>query len=246
VRTPVKPAIALLVALAIVIGCTEGRLSAALPWRYPAVNELVVTENYMRDVGCLLLGSHRLAGDIAYIDFLQYYGTGDLEAEAGPEAREHADESAKNHPRLLELGTRIVRLDPFFNGAILEVAGSLAFNQHRIDEALTLLKEAIERDPSFFRYHLYVSAILFKQNGNDNGLITLLKEAIRYPDCPPLFELILGNLLKKVGRTLEAAQVFLHTSQTAAKESERHDAWERLQRLVAEHPELVSQLQQAR
>ena len=232
----------LLAALILIVVWTDRRLSRALSWRYPPVNELVVTENYIRDLGALLFGAHRLAADVAYVDFLQYYGTGDLEEDIGPASQQRRAELKSGHPRLLELGTRILRLDPYFNAAILEAAGSIAFNQMRVDEALTLLREAIERDPSFFRYHLYVSAILYKEKGNVPGLINLLLEAIKYPDCPPLLELVLANLLKKVGRYMDAARVYIHTHTTAAKDYERNDALRRLKILVGEHPELGPQL----
>jgi tetratricopeptide (TPR) repeat protein len=260
-RLGMKPALALLVALAVVIGWTNHRLSKAMAWRYPAVNELVVTENYLEDLGSLLIGAHRLAADIAYIQFLQYYGIQGAEEELGPPGSGHHEEhghgdrrprswqerqaeldAAKGYPRMLEFATRIDRLDPYFNGAVIEAAGALSFNQKRIDEALTLLKEAIERDPSYFRYHLYVSAILYKQKGNDAGMIGLLMEAIKYPDCPALFELILGNLLKKVGRTMDAAQVFLHTLNTAPAPGDRKDALRRLNLLLEEHPEIAPRL----
>lgn len=267
-----RPAIAILVVCAIVAGWTDRRLSAAMPWRYPAVNELVVTEHYLTDIGALLIGARRLAADIAYIQFLQYYGfsgnagTGeaakgrpdgdhshdghdhgdDHDTDPGPlsqvqRLRQH-DMSAGLYIRLQELATRILRLDPYFNAVILEAAGALAFNQKRTDEALHLLREAIIRDPSFYRYHLYVSAILYKEKGDDAGMVGLLMEAIKYPDCPPLLELVLGNLLKSLGRPLDAARVYLHTHLTAAQEHDREDALRRLKSTLAEHPEIAPRI----
>ncbi len=260
-----RSAVALLAVCALLIGWADERLSKAMTWRFPAVNELVVTENYLTDVGCLLIGAHRLAADVAYVQFLQYYGLSEHvaedeaaeKAEVGPHVdgpppgmspdeyikilRTH-DKSSGIYPRMLELSTRILRLDPFFNGVILEAAGALAFNQKRIDESLGLLREAIVRDPSYFRYHLYVSSILYKQKGNDTGMIDLLLEAIKYPDCPPMFEMILGNLLKKVGRPLDAAHVFLHTYQTAHKDYEKSDALRRLKLVCAQNPAVARQI----
>jgi tetratricopeptide (TPR) repeat protein len=253
-RRDSRSALTLLAVFALIIGWADERLSAAMVWRFPPINELVVTENYLGDIGALLIGAHRLAADVAYVQLLQYYGTrkhadSDEEEVDTPDPGISAAERARlyklstgDYPRLQELATRIVRLDPFFNGVILEAAGVLAFNVRRVDESLSLLREAIERDPAYFRYNLYVSAILYKEKGNDEGMIGLLMEAMKYPDCPPLVQLVLGNLLKKVGRPLDAAHVYLHTFQTAHKEEDKADALKRLKRVCAENPTVARQI----
>ena len=236
-------ALAVLVLSAAVIGFTERRLSDGMGWHYPPLNDLLVTEHYLTDVGALLMGSHRLAADVAYIDFLQYYGTpGSAEEELRPPMPGEQRDLSSKYPRLLELATRILRLDPFFSTAVLEAAGALAYNHNRVDQALTLLREAIERAPNFYRYHLYISAILYKQKGNDQATIGLLMEAIKYPDCPAMFQLILGNLLHRVGRPLDAARVFIHAYQTANKDYEKKDALRRLNELLKEQPGVARQL----
>lgn len=257
-----RSAITMLAVFALMIGWADDRLSRAMTWRFPPLTELVVTENYLTDIGCLLIGAHRLAADVAYVQFLQYYGLSEhvdedeedkkYEGElipgsrTTPEAymghlRAH-DISRGHYQRILELSQRMMRLDPFFNSVVLEAAGALAFNQKRIDESLQLLREAIERDPSYYRYHLYLSSILYKEKGNDAGMIDFLLEAIKYPDCPPMFQMILGNLLKKVGRPLDAAHVFIHAYQTAHKEYEKADALRRLKLVCAQNPEVARQV----
>lgn len=217
-------------------------------WRYPALNELVPSEHYMEDLSALLLGSRRVAADLAYIQLLQYYGVPE-------EGHEHEDEGhgqaghihrfeAGEYAALKEKGARIMRLDPFFSRAILEVAGALAFNQKRVGESLDLLKEAIARNPFYFRYHLYVSAILFVNTGQEQKLIDVLLEAIKYPDCPVVLEGVLANLLKKNGRFEEAAQIYIHTSETAADAGARKGALENLEALVRAHPEVGRKLLQ--
>jgi hypothetical protein len=210
-------------------------LAVAMPHPFPPMTELEMTEYYLQDVSAIVVGARRLAGDLAYIQFLQYYGLDDPELQEEMTHPGFHDETGGRYPRLFELGRRIVRIDPYFNGPILEAAGALEFNQHRTDEATDLLKDGIQHDPYFFRYHLYLAAILFKENHNDRGLMETLLEAIKYPDCPPLFQLILGNLLKKEGRFGDAARVFLYTSQTAPQEYDRKDAVRRLNELLLEH-----------
>ncbi len=235
-----RTALAFFVVCASLVAWSERRLSAQ-PWPYPPVTSVAVTENYLGDIGALLLGAHRIAGDIAYIQFLQYYGVSENEnaEEEAEAAGKRFDLSEGRYPLLLDFAMRLVHLDPYFNGPVLEASGALAFNQHRPHEAKALLTEGIKLDPSFYRYHLYLTSILFKESGDDAGLIGLLLEAIKYPDCPPLFQLMLGNLLKKTGRYEDAAHVFIHTLQTAPQDYDRKDAARRLTLLMSERPEVA-------
>ncbi|MCB4756944.1 MAG: hypothetical protein LHV69_07965 [Elusimicrobia bacterium] len=227
----------------IIIVLAKWRIDARFEWKYPPLNQLVVTENYAGDVGALLLGARRLAADIAYIQFLQYYGVEEHIKESDsrvvhvtPWGHRIGHEEGGIYPRLKEFGERILMLDPYFNAAILEVAGALAFNQVRIQESLDLLQEAIQWDPSFYRYHLYATAILYRSNQQDEKLIVVLREAIQYRECPILLEQVLGNLLKKYGRYEEAARVFLHIIDTAPYESDRTSAQKKLESLLQQNP----------
>ena len=221
----------------------QRKINAEYPWRYPALNELVVTEHYSEDLGALLLGDRRLAADLAYVQFLQYYGT-PSGAEHQEEEKEsnslsaHDEYSGGNYPRVKEWGTRVLRLDPFFTQPILEIAGALAFNLDGVDQALELLREAIQRDPSFYRYHLYVAAILYKNNRQDQQLIQILEQAIQFRDCPPLFQNVLGNLLKKYGRVTDATKVFIHMLETSVYEFDRNTARQKLKEILQQNPNL--------
>lgn len=243
-----RSALAALVVFSALIALSSSRLSARLTHPYPALTELVYNQNYPGDLGALMLGSRRSAGNVAYIQFLQYYGTrenarpGAKDNHAHHEGHSHAEafspSDGTTYPYLWEHATRILRLDPYFHGAMLEAAGALAFNERRIGQSLELLKEAIRRDPTFYRYHLYATAILYREKGDDTALIDQLLQAIQTPDCPPLLESVLGNLLRKNNRPREAAAVYLHTYETAARASDRETAYIRLRELFKAHPEL--------
>jgi tetratricopeptide (TPR) repeat protein len=280
----------LLIALVIcglVIWWSQRNINAHFKWFFPPVNEMLVTENYAADISAVMMGSRRMAGNLAYIQMLQYYGTAyggghvhgdsffpDIEQKVlherydpvpgpPPDSEEggidhkiqkcdqdhmsgpHQDHVHRHdhttegiYPRLKTLGRRIMLLDPFFNAGILEVAGALAYNQMRKEEALELLEEARQRDPYYFRYGLYIGAILYKDEGDNLKFIKNLKEAIKYPECPTILEQILGNVLRKHGRYEEAADVFIHIIETAAHEYDRRDASRKLNEMVTEHPEL--------
>lgn len=237
-----KPSAKLLIALVFSVGVlvfSSRQIRRIYEWRYPAVNTLVPSEHLAGDVGALMFGARRVAADIAYIQFLQYYG---VSQRAQEEDKDHHEETGHHHEsmdpsqhflggrytRLQEFGRRIIRLDPFFNAPILEISGALAFNHYRISEALDLLREAIDLDPSFYRYRLYAAAILYKNTDANRQLIAVLAEAIQYPDCPVMLENVLGNLYRKYGQLKQAALVFQHILETAPYEHERETARRKL------------------
>jgi tetratricopeptide (TPR) repeat protein len=192
------------------------------------------------------MGAHRVAADIAFVQFLQYYGLSmhDPDAEEVDEhdPNHHHDYAGGPYPKLLEFGQRIARLDPYFNPAILDVAGALAFNQKRTAEALVLLEEAAVLDPSFYRYRLYMAAILYRDKGRDDKVAEVLAEAIQYPDCPLVLKNILANLYVKYGRFADAARVRLHIIETAPVEGDREFSRRKLAQILAKHPEIAAQL----
>jgi tetratricopeptide (TPR) repeat protein len=215
--------------------------------RMVSLDELVVNENIVQDIGAISLGARRVGANLAYIQLLQYYGVGLFHHPKDDEGDGHAQaryprikqvEIDLNFPRLQEFGFRIIRLHPRFNAAVLEVAGALAFNQHRTDEALELLREAITRDPVFFRYHLYTAAILYKFDNDDDKLIEKLDEAVQYPDCPPLLKNVLANLYKKKGQFENAAKIYINIIERGVHESDRNHAAYELKKIIMNHPHL--------
>jgi tetratricopeptide (TPR) repeat protein len=238
-----RPLFIWLVVSVLVVAGAQWRVEAFFERRYPPVNELIVTDQYTTDLSSLVLGSHRLAADIAYVQLLQYYGVEEPEEEHQEDEHSNKphfhDMASGKFPLLQQFGFRILRLDPFFNAAILEVAGALAFNQKRIDESLELLEEAIGRDPDYFRYRLYVGAIVYKNKGQDSKMIALLDEAIKYPDCPVLLQNILGNLHKKAGNFERAAQIYAHIIKTAHSDADRVSAERQLVVLIQQHPDIA-------
>jgi tetratricopeptide (TPR) repeat protein len=203
---PLVAATALFLAAAMI---ARIRIESVFHWPFPEPNRLIVTPRYSGDLGALLFGSHRIAADVVLIQFLQYYGVHHHEAEEEAEKEHSLPHGEEYFPEVNTYAVRLLRLDPFFNSAILAFAGTLAFNQRETGQALDWLKEAIERDPTFWRYRLYAAAILYKQKGDDKGLIRLLEEAARYPDCPGVLKHVLGNLFRKSGQLEKAADIYI-------------------------------------
>ncbi|OVE76658.1 hypothetical protein BVX98_05060 [bacterium F11] len=252
--------VALIFSLAIIL-ISKNKVNALFAWKYPPLNTLVVTEYFSQDIAFLTQGTHRAAADLAYVQLLQYYGDyrnyyppghpihkepycADDHSHHG---HHHQDSptSYENIPktqsflRLYELGRRILRLDPFFNGSALEVGGSLGFNVKRPGEALDFLKEAIALDPSYHRYRLYIAAILYRNEGEDQKLIRVLDEAIMHSDCPPLLENILANLHKKNKNFVRAGEIYVHMIKTVSSKSDRDTAQNNLISLLQDHPDIV-------
>jgi tetratricopeptide (TPR) repeat protein len=240
----------LLAASILFIGVAQIKIRSAMEWTFPKLTDLVATEHYAGDLGALMLGTRRLAGDLAYIQFLQYYGVERDEdgRPAGEDPHGHGhhhggrDYGGGHYPRVPEFGRRIMNLDPYFNAPILEIAGALAFNIKKSADALAVLEDAIRLDPSFHRYRLYVAAILYKNNAQDEKLISMLERDIQYRDCPALLKLVLGNLLKKYNHYERAAAVYINVVKTAPAEGDRETAKNRLTELIKERPYLASLL----
>jgi len=223
--------------------------------KFPSLDKLILSEFFVNDLGFILFGSRRAAADLGYIQYLQYYSTPPAKSMGeGPSfnlarsplsfkvfAKPFLDEKVSGpYPRLYEIFLRILRLDPFFNSAVMEGGCVLAFNHNRVKQALSLLKEGLDWDPFFHRYRLYMTAILYQYQGKEEKLVDLLYQVIRYPDCPVLLERTLGNLLLKYSRTEEAADVFNHIVATAPQISDRVDAQNRLTEILIKHPILKS------
>lgn len=147
-------------------------------------------ESGYRDLMGPLLGMRRLSADIAWISVLQYYGSHER-------SEEHSEFGAGNYPAMKKIILRVMRLDPSFHFACLYGAGALAYGLDRPQEAIELLKEGIQYAPTYWRYRLYLAAIIYKQKGRFDDMIRLLEDAIQYPDCPTMVKSILANIYKE-------------------------------------------------
>ena len=153
------------------------------------------TETAAQDAALLGLGMRRLAADLEFVRLLIYYGS--PESRAQDEALEHSawnpahPESSWGGGRYLELGgraRRILSLDPTFSYVAQYAAGALAFNLGRSEEALALLRSALDHDPGNKDYQRYIGAIGFSRNGDMRGAVELLEPTLADPDCPTMIK----------------------------------------------------------
>ena len=160
------------------------------PLRLVSLNEYA-----MLDMAMVTAGVRSLGADLAWIQLLQYYG--DPANEAG------------NYKDFLQYCWRVVYFDPFASYAYLTGSAGLAWNMKRPEEALQLLQYGINvtdeyganmtsdaRQP-FWQYHLYMSAIIYKQTGDFSKMIQMLVRATEQPNCPNMVKAVLANILEE-------------------------------------------------
>lgn len=175
-----------------------------------------------RDLAGVAAGMRRLTADVAWISVLQYYGAREEHSEGDAHADEPHDFAGGSYPALGPMTLRVTRLDPSFHYAYLYGAGALAFNLDRPDEALAILEEAIRYNPTYWKFRLYVGAIAYKQRGQNEQMIALLEDAIRFPDCPTMVKSILANIYEERGNPARSLQIWLDIF-----ENPRGDSWYR-------------------
>lgn len=179
----------------------------------PHLQEMRLGNDALMDVGGAFLGLRRLTADVAWIQLLQYYGTPEAHPSSQPAEPHtphlHFDYGSGRYERFFELSQRVVRLDSAFISAYLYGAGALAWNLNRMDEAIALLHEGIQRNPQAWQFHKYLAAIGYKQRGERSKVIETLEVAVRDPACPSMIKNILGNTYKDEGRYGEALGVFV-------------------------------------
>jgi len=160
------------------------------------------------DLSGIILGMRRMAADIAWIQLMQYYGTPETD-ESGKEIDFHGEDyGGGKYYEVLSLTQRVIRLDPYFHYAYLYSAGALAWNLNRPEEAISLLKEGISNDPKYWRFRLYLGAIIYLQLKKFDKMVILLEEAVKYPDCPSLVKVILANIYEEEGRYLDCLKIW--------------------------------------
>jgi tetratricopeptide (TPR) repeat protein len=182
----------------------------------------LASDGGFRDLAGPLFGLRRLTADLAWISILQYYGAHERSEQEDGHA--HHDFGGGEYPALQKMTLRVLRLDPSMHYAALYGAGALAFNLNRPDQALEILQEAVASDPTYWKYRLYVGAIVYKQKGKFDDMIGLLEDAARFPDCPTMVKSILANIYEERGQNAKAIAVWL-----GVLDDPKADDWYRFQ-----------------
>lgn len=197
----------------------------------------------VQDLAGTLAGARRIAADVAWIQLLQYYGSPEKPMDKDTEFRLSVDMTKKFlgmqihgdydadyeggvYPLLLTYCVRITNLDPFFTEAYLYGAGALAWNLKRPQEAIELLQSGIKNleghrqnitnDPRypFWQFNLYTAAIIYRNKGEFDKMVSLLEVAVRQPHCPNIVRSILANIYQQKGQYARALKLWIDVSES--------------------------------
>ncbi|MFA6028878.1 MAG: hypothetical protein WC969_03385 [Elusimicrobiota bacterium] len=213
-RSAAASALSVVAALALIAALNAGVSRVSPEAALPAVAELrSAPEDLVRDASMLVMGMRRLAADLTFVQLILYYGSPDSRgeedpAEHGRPGHAHRDFAAGAYAELLARVRRVLALDPRFEYAAFHVAGALAFNQNRPDEALVLLEEARGRRPENWRYAAYIAAIGFHKKGDAESVLKALAQSLAEPDCPTMVRHMAAYLNEKAGHRVEAASLY--------------------------------------
>ena len=170
----------------------------ALP--FPHFDRLTSGSYMFQDVSAIAGGFRSVAADIAWVQLLQNVsGSGPL-----------GENMVRDMPTLKDDVLRIVRIDPYFRRAYMFGAGILAWfpSVNRPEEALEILAEGIQNNPSYWILRSYAGAIVYRKKADFVKVADLLEQAAQQPDCPGLVKAILANTYKAIGRYQDAVRVW--------------------------------------
>jgi tetratricopeptide (TPR) repeat protein len=171
--------------------------------KYPSV--ILLAPNVINPVEKILaisFGARRLYSDILYIRFLQYYGT--------PEEGEWEFGEGR-YPLLYPYSRDIAILDPYYTNAILVAGSSLAFGVKRINEAISLIKFALNYDRNNLKYITLLSAILtfeVRRNIYDEKLLEELYYFAKMENVPDMLRNVIAFLCRKTMRYEYAIELY--------------------------------------
>lgn len=165
---------------------------AVYPLPFPHLDRMIVGEHALQDLAITSAGFRRVAADLAWIQLLQFLGG---EAKLTAESVRAAS-------------LRVVRLDPRFVQAYVYGAGTLAFSPmlNRPYEAMSLLHEGVENNPTEWRLQAILAAIVYKLEDKPDSMIAELRKLVAHPDCPVVIRAILANIHKdrrEYGRAMD-------------------------------------------
>ena len=202
----------------------QSRLFSGLP---SLASVRLTPDSALQDLGFLALGMRRQAADVHFIRLLEYYGTPEDSVEA-----ETLEQGGGHYPELYARGLRLLELDPYFRYGVSYAAGALAYNLGRPNEAVGLLKRALESDPQGWQYHLYLAAIAYKKEQEFGKLVEVLEPALRDPDCPTLLKSIVAGIYAKMGQKDKALTLYADIVEHSKDPDFRRVARERIEKLT--------------
>jgi tetratricopeptide (TPR) repeat protein len=217
-----------------------GRLGAARAGAYLPSGQLPLervgldTAHAMEELAFVGLGMRRQDADLHFIRLLQYYGESEPGEEEGPGP--HLESGGGNYPEIYPRALRLMELDPYFRYGCLYAAGALAFNLNRPEQAVSLLRAALQNDPKAWQYHLYLAAVAYKKEREFGKLVDVLEPALKDPGCPALLKSIVAGIYRKMGMLQKALALYQDIVDHSKDEGLRQASRERIRRILEGRP----------
>ena len=169
-----------------------------------------VRQSAVQDALALSLGLRRLAADVWFIRLMQYYGSHEVKRVRGEDGHIELepDFGSGKYPEFLSLSRHILALDPYFTNAGLYAAGSLAFNLHRPEEAVSFLNGAMVYHPGEWKYVTLLAAVGYSKAKDPAKVARIIAPLLREPDCPVMLRQLAAFLNKKAGNYRAAYLIY--------------------------------------
>jgi len=141
----------------------------------------------------LLSGYKVLIGHVFWIRVIQYYADG--------------TNGADKFSKLYDYCRLASDLNPQFISVYTYGSAALAYQLHRVDEAVNLLRKGIVANPQANNLKMLLAAIAYHDSANYEREIPFLEIQIAQGNAPTMLVNILANTYKKVGRTDDAIRL---------------------------------------
>jgi len=180
---------------------SNAKINSLYSLPFPHFDKLLLKRAGLQDILVILAGFRSVAADIAWVELLQEVSGGGSVLDEDP---------TRNVGSLKDDTLRVVRIDPSFYRAYLFGSATLAWIRtiDRPQEALEVLKEGLTYNPHYWLFGNYALAIIYHQKKDLVGVIRLLENAVRQPDCPGLTKAILANTYKENGEYQKAIEIW--------------------------------------
>jgi tetratricopeptide (TPR) repeat protein len=165
----------------------------------------------------LLTGYKVLIGHVFWIQVIQYYGDG--------------ENGADHYAKLYDYCRLASDLNPQFIPVYTYGAAALAYQVHRLDEAVRLLQKGILANPQENRLKLMLAAIAYHSNADYNKEIPFLEFQIAQGNAPTMLVNILANTYMKAGRNEDAIRLWRRILTTTDSDAQKQEASQKLKEL---------------
>jgi tetratricopeptide (TPR) repeat protein len=178
----------------------------------------------LQDVTLIVLGFRSVAADLAWIQLLQYFGGAQIF---------DLKEEARDYRSLKPLTQSVMRLDPTFVRAVSFGAVSLAWLKivQRPEEAIELLKEGIEYNPTYWPFQSYLVSMGYQAQDQFENMLAALGDTLRHPDCPIVVKAIVANTFKLHKKYREAYFIWENIFRSTDDPAYKNRALQQMQEL---------------